>query len=131
MKDTLVSYTLGSSKTSSDLMILYCQVSSLIYVAHFLVNCISLRCQGKHIIETEDVVSFIEREGDEIALVLFGGLQYFSGQLFDFKTIAQAGHAKVKTSQFGLYIVFYMLFCLSLVYATLHSVVSLCCLYQS
>ncbi|XP_071853962.1 kynureninase-like isoform X2 [Apostichopus japonicus] len=50
--------------------------------------------QGRHIITTEEILSFIEREGDEIALILMGGLQYFSGQLFDMEAITKAGHAK-------------------------------------
>ncbi|VDM29974.1 unnamed protein product, partial [Toxocara canis] len=43
----------------------------------------------------EDILSLIEREGDSIAVIMFSGLQYYTGQLFDMKTITEAGHRKV------------------------------------
>lgn len=37
----------------------------------------------------------IEREGASTALVIFSGVQYFSGQSFDMKAITAAARAKV------------------------------------
>uniref|UniRef100_A0A914RDK8 Kynureninase n=1 Tax=Parascaris equorum TaxID=6256 RepID=A0A914RDK8_PAREQ len=42
----------------------------------------------------EDILSVIEREGDSIAVIVFSGLQYYTGQLFDIETITKAGHKK-------------------------------------
>lgn len=47
---------------------------------------------GEHFWRTEDVVSKIEEHAHEIALVLMGGVNYYNGQVFDMKTITDAGH---------------------------------------
>ncbi len=49
---------------------------------------------GERVLRDEDIVGLIEREGDSIALVMLGGVNYSSGQLFDLEAIARAGHAK-------------------------------------
>ncbi|MBS1493020.1 MAG: kynureninase [Bacteroidetes bacterium] len=50
--------------------------------------------QGETYIKTEDILDVIEKQGDEIALVMFAGVNYYTGQLFDLKKITEAGHKK-------------------------------------
>jgi len=50
--------------------------------------------EGESYVRDEDVQSLIEREGDSIALVMIGGVNYVTGQLFDMAEIAKAGHRK-------------------------------------
>lgn len=57
---------------------------------------------GENCIRDEDIVTFIEREGEAIALVLFGGVNYATGQAFDIARITAAGHAKACVVGFDL-----------------------------
>jgi kynureninase len=50
--------------------------------------------QGETYIRTEDILDVIEKQGEEIALVMFAGVNYYTGQLFDLKKITEAGHKK-------------------------------------
>ncbi|GAA5860903.1 hypothetical protein JCM3774_003181 [Rhodotorula dairenensis] len=50
--------------------------------------------EGEHAIRTEDILRVIEDEGDSIAVICFGAVQYYSGQWFDMEAITQAGRAK-------------------------------------
>ena len=51
--------------------------------------------QGESLLRTEDIVAYLEREGSSIACVCLSGIQYYSGQLFDMKTITEAGQKQV------------------------------------
>jgi len=48
---------------------------------------------GEYILRTEDITAKIAAHAGEIALVLFGGVNYFTGQWFDMPAITAAGHA--------------------------------------
>lgn len=49
---------------------------------------------GEALIRHEDICELIDAEGDEIALILLPGMQYYTGQLFDMATITRLGHEK-------------------------------------
>ena len=49
---------------------------------------------GEKTMRTEDIEALIDREGDSIALIMLGGVNYYTGQLFDMKRITAAGHKK-------------------------------------
>lgn len=47
---------------------------------------------GEDVLRTEDIVQAIEREGDSVALVMFGGVNYYTGQFYDLEKITAAAH---------------------------------------
>ena len=49
---------------------------------------------GESAIRTEDIEAIIKREGDKIALIMLGGVNYYTGQVFDFETITKLGQDK-------------------------------------
>lgn len=51
--------------------------------------------QGEETLRTEDILEVIEKEGDSIAVVMFSGVQYYTGQLFNMAAITEAGQRKV------------------------------------
>jgi len=48
--------------------------------------------EGEFILRKEDILEKIKELGDELALVCFGGVNYFTGQLFPMKEITEAAH---------------------------------------
>jgi len=48
---------------------------------------------GEYTLRTEDILKKITEHADDLALVLFGGINYFTGQLFDMKAITKAAHS--------------------------------------
>lgn len=57
---------------------------------------------GEHLIRTEDILSTIEQYKDELALVLFSGVNYYTGQVFDIKTITDTAHSAGAIAGFDL-----------------------------
>ncbi len=57
---------------------------------------------GEYILRTEDIIEAIEREADSLALVLLGGVNYYTGQLFDIEAITKAAHAVGAIAGFDL-----------------------------
>ncbi len=48
--------------------------------------------KGEHTLRHEDIIQTLDNQADSIALVLFGGVNYYTGQFFDIKNITQKGH---------------------------------------
>lgn len=50
--------------------------------------------EGEELLNIEDLETILEEQGDEIAMLLIGGVNYYTGQYLDLKRIAEIGHAK-------------------------------------
>lgn len=50
--------------------------------------------EGEATLRTEDILELIDREGESIALIMIGGVNYYTGQAFDIAAITEAGHRK-------------------------------------
>lgn len=48
--------------------------------------------EGEYIIRTEDILSTIQQHSQSIAIVFFGGVNYYTGQVFDMREITKAAH---------------------------------------
>src|SRR5260370_29165267 len=48
--------------------------------------------KGEFTIRTEDIVDLINKHPDQLAVVMFGGVNFFTGQLFDIEKITAAAH---------------------------------------
>ncbi len=57
---------------------------------------------GEDILRTEDILELIKSKGKEIALIMIGGLNYYTGQAFEMEKITQAGHQMGCTVGFDL-----------------------------
>lgn len=58
--------------------------------------------KGEELIHLEDILLKIQEVGDELALVMFGGVNYYTGQLFDMQKITMATHAVGAIAGFDL-----------------------------
>ncbi len=47
---------------------------------------------GEELARYEDLETIMEAQGDEIALIMIGGVNYYTGQFFDLKRITNLGH---------------------------------------
>lgn len=57
---------------------------------------------GEKLIHEEDLLALIDRHKDSLALVLLGGINYYSGQFFDIKNITAAAHRAGAIAGFDL-----------------------------
>ena len=57
---------------------------------------------GERLIREEDILATIEEHADELALVFFGGVNYFTGQLFNMARLTEAAHAVGAIAGFDL-----------------------------
>ncbi len=48
--------------------------------------------EGEELARYEDLEDILKNHGDEIALVMIGGVNYYTGQFFDLKRITELGH---------------------------------------
>ena len=48
--------------------------------------------EGEHLLREEDIMRVIEEKGDEIALVLLGGINYYTGQVMPMSKITEKAH---------------------------------------
>jgi len=48
---------------------------------------------GEQNLRTEDILAVLQKHADEIALVMLGAVNYYTGQWFEMEKITQAGHA--------------------------------------
>lgn len=49
--------------------------------------------KGEELLRTEDIEAWLAEHGHEVALVMFSGVNYYTGQAYDMERITAAGHA--------------------------------------
>ena len=50
--------------------------------------------KGEELLQIEDLQKIVDKQGDEIAMFLIGGVNYYTGQVLNLKKIAEIGHQK-------------------------------------
>jgi kynureninase len=55
--------------------------------------------EGEFTLRESDIMDLIAKEGPSISLVIFSGVQYYTGQLFPMKAITTAAKAQVSIVQ--------------------------------
>ena len=68
-------------------------------------------------LRTEDILDVIDKQGDEIALVMMSGVQYYTGQFFNIPLITSAAH---KFFFIYLFILFINLFIYLFIYCAIY-----------
>lgn len=58
--------------------------------------------EGEYHLRTEDIIDTINKNAGETALIMFSGVQYYSGQAFNMEAITAAGHQHGITVGFDL-----------------------------
>lgn len=48
--------------------------------------------KGEETLRTEDIIHTIEQHGPQTAVIMFGGVNYYTGQFFDLSAITETGH---------------------------------------
>lgn len=57
---------------------------------------------GEHTLRTEDILETIAQHADSLALVMMGGINYYTGQVFDMQKITAKAHAVGAVAGFDL-----------------------------
>jgi kynureninase len=47
---------------------------------------------GEHTLRPDDILASIREQGPQLALIMMGGINYYTGQVFDMAAITRAGH---------------------------------------
>lgn len=58
--------------------------------------------EGEYTLRTEDIIASIEQHKDELAIVMMGGVNYYTGQAFDMQAITKAAHKAGAIAGFDL-----------------------------
>ena len=58
--------------------------------------------EGEWTIRTEDILEAVDANADQLALLFFGGVNYFTGQVFDMPALTGAAHAVGAVAGFDL-----------------------------
>jgi kynureninase len=58
--------------------------------------------EGEKLIQPQDIIDTIQAHGNSLALVLLGGINYYTGQLFDIRLITEAAHSVNAVAGFDL-----------------------------